>query len=93
MIQIHDVFLGPSQSHCMASPVVSSLSWSYLVNDTVDYLFGVESGGGKDGVGLITTHIFSHKCDCLIYGGDFVLSQSSDYSYMNHSNKYRYFYS
>ena len=39
-----------------------------------------------------TTHLTSQNFDFFIDGGYFVLSQSRDYPYISHSNKYRSYY-
>ena len=52
---------------------------------------GVGDGDGKDGVGLNTTYLTSHKVGCCIDGGTFVLYQSSDFSITSNSyNKKSY---
>ena len=53
--------LRPSQIHCTASPMVSSLSRSYSDNDTCDSSFVVSYGEDKNGVGPSTTQVSSNK--------------------------------
>ena len=72
--------------------MVSSLIRYYSDDTTVDYSFGVAAGDSKGGVVTKTTHLYSHKDDCWLYGGNFVSFHSRDYSSMSHSKKYRYPY-
>ena len=55
--------------------------------------FDVSVGDGKGGVGPRTNHLTSQKVDCWTHGGNFVGSQSREYSYMSHSYKYWSYYS
>ena len=47
----------PYQNHCIAPPVVSSLSKYYSVGATDSSSFGVIAGDGKGGVGNSTTNL------------------------------------
>ena len=71
--------------------MVSALSRVYIdnANATGDSSFFVSAGYGKGGVASRTTHLTSHKYDCWIDGGSFVLYTSRYYTAMSHSKQDR----
>ena len=59
----------------------------YSVGALCDFSFYVGDGDGKGVMGPRTTNINSQKFDCWNDGGNFVCSQSREYSSMSHSYK------
>ena len=70
--------------------MVSSFIRGYSVSSTVGSSFDVATVDGEVGVVHSTTHLNQHKYDFWIYGDDFVSYQSSDYTAMRYSKKYKY---
>ena len=67
--------------------MVSYWIMDYSFGVSGDGLFVVNAGDGRGGVVTRTANLYYQKVYCWLDGGDFVSSQSRDYTYMSHSNK------
>ena len=83
----HDEGFQPSQHHSIALTMSLFFTRYYPVVSYGGCLLSVADGDDKDGVIPSTTHLTYQNVDFFIDGSNFVLSQSRDYTSMNHSKE------